>query len=449
MNYFMNQFLKESRKRLNRIIIAIYLVKITGWTGAASALLIVAARFFGWTGTAWGIWLILTGIGAVTGLVTGWRHRLNVGAVARWVDEYQKNDEAYSAALVCLNRNCSEPLDDLVVDRAEAMACNPSVIRWPTRYLFRWTAITVGLLLGATAVFLWNPPPSWNLSRYIISKHTVDNTNGNPIGNIDRLELRQLATKLAKQFFPKDAKRAMEFQKALESGDINQLEEIFKQSRLGFEARMAQEQSPSEQQHLLDEERRIVSQMQSLLEKIKKQKQNRTGSEETNDTVGNKSSRLANRNNQNGHNLKPESTRRKKRVSSSAPESQRTFFRYVWKNLNPGGKLENTKNGTLYKGGTDPGQEPGNKQGKWSITARPGQKPIVNRKQETPEMEYVLPGKNATMPLSQVLPDFQRSAEAALTRNGVPAEYDDFVRNYFLELSREIKGGSPESEGQK
>lgn len=265
MSYFLNRFLKDSRRRLNQIIIAIHWIKVTGWVGAAGAVVILAARAFGWTVAALGIWLILIAIGGLVGVVMGWRYRLDMSAAARWVDDYQRNAEAYSAALVCLGRNCSEPLDELVVERAEILAGNPSAIRWPTRYLIRKAAITGGLLLGALVIVLWNPPPAWNLSRYIIPSQTTDSVLDIPRQNIDRLEQQRITRELALQYFPKDVKQ--------------------------------------------------------------------------------------------------------------------TFYRFIWKNRN--------------------------------------------------------------------LPDFRRTAEAALTRNGVPSEYDDFVRAYFLELSREIKGNSPESEDLK
>ncbi len=270
----MNRFLNDSRRRLNQIIMVIHLAKVMGWAGAAGALVITAARVFGWTGAVLSIWLIITGMGGLAGLVMSWRLRLDMGAVARWVDEYQNNAEAYSAALVCLERNCSEPLDDWVVERAETLAGESTFIRRPTRYLIRKAAITGGVLLAALAIVLWNPTPIMNISQLIFPKQMVDVASGN-----------------------------------------------FQQS---------------------------------------------------------------------------------------------------------GSRLEQQQNGD-----------------------RSGVRTIILQKQESPVMGFVLWGKNGTIPLAQVLPDFQRTAKAALTENKVPSEYDNFVQAYFLELSREIKGNLPESEGQK
>lgn len=449
MSYFLTRFLKDSRRRLNRIIITIHLARITGLVGAAGALIILAVRAFGWTATALGIWLSLIAAGGLVGLVMGWQHRLDIEAAARWLDEYESNGEAYSAALVCLKRNCSESLDELVVERAEAMAGNPKPIRWPTRYLIRQAVITGGILVGALAVVLWNPPPAWNLSRYIIPKPASDIAPGNPQRTMNRLERRRVARELALQFFPKNVKQAMEFQKVLESGDTNQLEALFKQTRLGFEEKIAQSTTPSEQERLLDEQEQLMQKMLSFLDKIKKRDRDRLRREGSNDTGGDETDQPAGRNNKE-HPTKPGSKAQKnKRLAGVPGGKNQTFYQYIWKNANPSGKVE-TKKGILKKGGTEPGQDTGNKQGKWKINAHSGtQKLTMNPKLEFPDIEYILPGKDATVPLAKVLPDFQRSAEAALTRNGVPSEYDDFVRSYFLELSREIKGSSPESEGPK
>ena len=48
------------------------------------------------------------------------------------------------------------------------------------------------------------------------------------------------------------------------------------------------------------------------------------------------------------------------------------------------------------------------------------------------------------MPLLKILPDFSRAAESALARDGIPLEYDDFVKSYFLQLTKETKAGGGE-----
>ena len=84
------------------------------------------------------------------------------------------------------------------------------------------------------------------------------------------------------------------------------------------------------------------------------------------------------------------------------------------------------------------------------VAARNGpQQLIISHPKQGGMLELVLPGKNVTVPLSEAIPDWRRAVEAALAREGVPGEYQDFVRSYFLELSQETMGNGPESGDQK
>jgi hypothetical protein len=48
----------------------------------------------------------------------------------------------------------------------------------------------------------------------------------------------------------------------------------------------------------------------------------------------------------------------------------------------------------------------------------------------------VLPGGEASQAVSKLAPASSRAAEAAMTRESLPLEYEDFVRSYFLALSK-------------
>jgi hypothetical protein len=60
----------------------------------------------------------------------------------------------------------------------------------------------------------------------------------------------------------------------------------------------------------------------------------------------------------------------------------------------------------------------------------------VEPSKDAPFFELVLPGQEASAPISGLVADSRRSAEAALSREGLPLEYEDFVRSYFLSLSK-------------
>jgi len=75
---------------------------------------------------------------------------------------------------------------------------------------------------------------------------------------------------------------------------------------------------------------------------------------------------------------------------------------------------------------------------------RHGPTPSSDRRMVVPQpgnpgiFEFVLPGSDSRMPLSQALAGSKRSAETALDRSSPPVEFETTVRDYFLTLSREV-----------
>jgi hypothetical protein len=63
-------------------------------------------------------------------------------------------------------------------------------------------------------------------------------------------------------------------------------------------------------------------------------------------------------------------------------------------------------------------------------------KATLELKDDSSFFELVLPGENASIPLSSLLPSSKRAAESAMSREGIPYEYLDFVRSYFMALTK-------------
>lgn len=97
--------------------------------------------------------------------------------------------------------------------------------------------------------------------------------------------------------------------------------------------------------------------------------------------------------------------------------------------------------GGMPAGGNKAGTGHHSNRGKWGeIIARTGrEETIISKNKDSQILEYVLPGKDARIPLAQIVPDAERTAEAAIHRQGIPFEYEDFIRNYFLLLTQESK----------
>ena len=233
--------LEYSRRRLNQILITVQVITMAGLAGVAGAIVILAARGLGWPGTPWSGWLIFLGLGGLVGFIKGWRRRLDLGAVARWLDDHQNNAELFSAALICLERNCSETFDICIVEQAEtaagavtgAFAGKKFRIHWPLRYLVQKTIINVGLLLGTVLIItLWRPAISWPIHQLIVTGPPARTTAGSvSVSNISRQYRYRLASpsprELAQQLFPRNSKLASEFEEALEIGRASCRERVF------------------------------------------------------------------------------------------------------------------------------------------------------------------------------------------------------------------------------
>ena len=65
-----------------------------------------------------------------------------------------------------------------------------------------------------------------------------------------------------------------------------------------------------------------------------------------------------------------------------------------------------------------------------------GPEASIRPDEEAPYFMYVLPGLEPGMRQADIIADAKRVAEAAVSRDSVPMDYEDFVESYFLELMR-------------
>ena len=265
--------LEYGRRRLNQILIAVQVVMMTGLACVAGTIVILIARGLGWPGIPWIIWFIFLGLGGLAGFIKGWRHRLDLKAVARWLDEHQDNAELFSAALVCLERNCAETFDMCIIEQAEAVAGKKSQIHWPLRYLVQKTTITGGVLLGTVLIItLWKPSISWPIPQLIVDgPRAYATADSIAVSSISRQARNRLASpsprELAQQLFPRNSKLVAEFEEALARGEIQQLTELMKQARLDFDAKILNNDFPSDQKQLLDEQQHL-QQAQAIINNL-------------------------------------------------------------------------------------------------------------------------------------------------------------------------------------
>ncbi len=438
--------LERTRRGLNLILTAVQIIRFMTFAGMAGGLFILIIRLAGWPVANFTFWIILVLSGGLAGLIRGWSQRLDLQAAARWLDEHFQNQEAFSAALTCLERNYSGSLDAFVMERAEALMETHGIIRWPLHYLKKQALIAFGILCLAGVTAVWRIPAiNHNLSQIQLNGPMADKASNKSQQIFNRIAL-QTPQELAEQLFPRDAKLAAEAEKALQSGDIERLAEIMQQAKPDLDTKLSQNISPAERKRSeLEEEQR--SQMMQTLQRAMSgsgrnnqddAKAQREALEKMFGRRDTKSIRLEN------------FWLDKEAGTSEVPLENDSKKKTVVRN----NKNRNKTGAHQYipcDGSMSPGDELGNQTGNWGrIIPRSGSQPAaIIRRNNHSVLEYVLPGKNAAVPLAGILPDARRTAETALVRNGVPLEYSDFVRSYFFELSREITGNLPESGGEK
>ena len=88
-------------------------------------------------------------------------------------------------------------------------------------------------------------------------------------------------------------------------------------------------------------------------------------------------------------------------------------------------------------GGSNPGSGSGSDADWGNIQAEAEKaKALLETTKSASFFELPLPGRDSSAALSRLIPDSRKSAESAMARRGVPLEYEDFVRSYFMALSK-------------
>ncbi len=421
------QLLSKSRIKLNLILTAAKFLAWFAWTGVVTGAIYLMVYLAGWLQVEIGSWLLVSLGGGLTGLGIGWWRRLDNHATARWLDEHLKSREVLSAALVCLERGCSGSFDGLILDAAGSISDKPGQINWPVRYLLKQACFAAGvIILFAVGSLILTPVFQSGPDRAFLKGDGVKKTAGKQSRQDERLVV-QSPRILAKMFFPEDAKMAILAERALREGNLPFFQDLLNEAELNMERQLTEMAKPEEQRNLKKEVERRQELMKSLIAASEAENQTDNGFQ---GDKGAGSSQLATAETGARHKGKSfgqgRGLQNDRSLQNETEEEDNSLFNYL-----PGGGA---------KGGT--GHNPN--KGEWgTVTARTGkEETIISRNKESQVLEYVLPGKNPRLPLTQVIPDSQRSAEAAVYREGIPYEYEEFLRNYFLLLSQETKGAA-------
>ena len=97
-------FIKKSRLKLNSIIIFSWFLQIILFSGIISGFIIFIFRFFKIYNMNIFNWFILTFTGGLIGIIIGWNKRINILSTSKWLDDYLKDNDMLSSALICIKR---------------------------------------------------------------------------------------------------------------------------------------------------------------------------------------------------------------------------------------------------------------------------------------------------------------------------------------------------------
>ncbi|HEX3043415.1 MAG TPA: hypothetical protein VHY08_01565 [Bacillota bacterium] len=439
--------LHRAKRGLNLIIVGAYTMKAIGLSAVASGILIIITRWLGWSGANFLGWFLLTCGGGVLGLVIGLVcKRWDDAGAARWIDTRFGFQDAITAALICIDRNCSGLLDQAIVDHAQLVAAEPLQIKWPLSRFYRHT-IQAGLLIGVAVLALFLVPAQLKIHHQPtrISEEVSNNSGSQPGKRKNPPVSKSLAPReLAKMLFPQDPNLMAKAEEAIMAGNLDYLQELLRKAMLNQDrGKLDQTSSTSKLDPATNDRRQLMQNLIAAdsMEEVQQEMmdQNQGQQSERSETEGQAGDQT------NQELAKRQSSKGSKQGRNQSQANQE--YRPEYQNQNP---YQLQQAGTNAYNSSLPGQGEGTKKGSYSkITPESDsqKKPIILANKGG-FFEYLLPGKDARVPLSGVLPGAAQATEQALSRQGAPGEYADFTRSYFIKLAQFITGSSPESEGK-
>lgn len=425
--------LARGQRGLNRLLRAAGTLRALRWSGAAAGPFVLVLRWSGRPVSGPLCWIALTIAGGATGLALSGRHCMNQAAAARWLDRRLGADEVLSAALFCLERGGCGPFDGAIVAQAEEFAGSKAVIRWPWRPLLRQAGVTIlVLLLGLLAALLPWPRAAGGGRRPALAVRTGE--RGQPRAARPKTAADLPPSSIARRLFPRDSANALLAEEALRSGNVELLNRLLAQAQRSLERQIAQAANPAQREQLLQEQEGRMQAIQSLENRDGGGERSGAGAGQGEEEEGQGHGREGSA--QDGgdaaNRRKPGADRGAPRPGVSGqgePWEEEYYTRYRLgqgeAGAGRGGSRAGTGRGGVRRDGSalDPLAGP--------------DRLVIHQSPDEEMLELVLPGREARVPLADVVSASRRAAEEALWREYVPLEYLDSVRWYFLALAGE------------
>jgi hypothetical protein len=450
----------DARARLNAAIVAHRALAWAAPAGILAGAAVAGLRALGVGAAGLLVWLLCVLACAAIGAWRAGLSRVDEAGAARWLDERLADQELLSAALACLGRDGSGRFDGEVLAKARSLAPRASSLRFSPRPLAKRAAIAAAACaVGAYLVLLAAP------NATIAAELSEPSASGDARAGAAPASRAALAASaatpknaaaasaFASSLFPDDKRRATLAERALREGRIDDLRDMLKAADLEYESRIGRGLSEFEKRKLVSERERIEEAASALaaggLSGAAGDESGRSvvggdepqgaGADGTRGTFGDEGGAsggapdLAQGQGPNGGSQdgKPHLPGMDGASQGLGQGSSADADADGASGSNAGGDAGARQGGKGYGRGSGEERDWG------PISPSAGKdEAVIEPSKNSSFFELVLPGKDASSPIGALVPESRKSAESAMSREAVPLEYEDFVRSYFISLSK-------------
>jgi hypothetical protein len=421
-----------ARSRLNRAIVAHRALAWAAPSAAAAAIAAAVLRLAGLEAAGLVLWACVAAAGTAIGAARGLSSRMGSADAARWLDERLGGDELLSAALVCIARGRSGRFDDEVIAAAAALAPLAAAIKVPARPAARKAALAAAAVAASVLALVLARPLDASLAasgeagrgRAAVSRGSSGRASAS------ELETRAAASALAASLFPDDKRMATLARRALREGRLDDFRDILRGADLDLSSRIDRAVSELEKKKLTRDRDLLRDAMSSLAQAAEapesrpEQDEGALGARAEGGGTDGPSGPEGGPGDGAGTGSGDRSGR------GAAEEGEGGGRGGAPGDGNSGGEGGGS-------GGAGWGEGSGSQVRRAPVEASSGGGSVtLDLADDSSFFELVLPGESAAAPLASALPESRRSAESAMAREGMPLEYRDFVRSYFMALSK-------------
>lgn len=428
-------FIKNSRLKLNAIIIFSWFLKITFISSLISGFIIFIFRFFRLFNMNIYNWIILAITGGFVGIIIGWSRRINIISASKWIDDYLKKNDILTAALICTQRKNSNIFDKLIIEKAGKILEKKIKIKWPLKDIFKRLMFAAASSLFFIYILgFWKPAYDRRQFTDLNSKTDIDSENREDEENNKdwHFDKEQTPEDLTRLLFPENQELSELAEEAMARGDTQMLYELFDKEISKLDEMIKKAKTQEE----IDEIRKKQEQQKEAMQLIKNN-ENKEKENESENQENEGESMLSNNENSESENQSEENNRQNDQEEDDKSKEA---------------GIDSTEKGD--------GSVSGNQQSDTGVSDQKKrrdniggentkEKLLLTQKKDSLEFEFLLPEKDSRIPLKDVIINSRRSAESAVIRKGVPIEYEDFVRSYFMSLLQEMKKNLSNEEDKK